>query len=128
MQIRTMPLKFRVWDDVEKSWGAIPSHQIGIALSLLRGEANKEDDRYIISQDTGLKDENGKSIYTGDILEKRYSNDNPFNGVRAVCYYEDGNVDFECVIGNDNVEGFLEEYSIVGNLWQNAELLGYNGE
>lgn len=30
MELQTMPLRFRIWDDIEKYWGAIPSHHINI--------------------------------------------------------------------------------------------------
>lgn len=114
MELQTMPLRFRVWDDTEKKWGAIPSHQIGIGLDLLHGDANQEDSRYIISQDTGLKDKNGENIYTGDIL---------FNGRWYIeVKYDDGEV-----VGYNPAEdihcGSLHNMQLRGNIWQNPELL-----
>lgn len=131
---KTIPLRFRVWDSCTREWVApypdlrykphifsirVMLEQLGKTITWL------ENQRYIISQDTGLKDKNGKSIYTGDIVEKRYSNDGIFNGVRGVCFYDSGSaeVDFDLVHGSDNIKGFLEEYEVVGNIWQNPELL-----
>lgn len=129
MELRTMPLGFRVWDIEEQEM----IYEAERAYDFLYPDRNPlavdnfyeliHNDRYIVSQDTGLPDRCARRIYTGDILEKKYSNDAEFNGVRAVCYYDDGKIDFECVIGDDNVKGFLEEYDIVGNIWQNPEYL-----
>lgn len=131
IELQTMPLRFRVWDKVAQAfvaadrvgpqgWPCLFDHNLACF-------AIDEDERFIISQDTGLKDMDGESIYTGDIVEKRYHNENVFGslgGVRAVCVYDDNaEVEFELVLGSDNVKGFIQEYAIIGNVWQTPELL-----
>lgn len=41
-----------------------------------------EDDRYIISQDTGFKDKNGVYVYTGDIVKC-------WDGEAGLVYYDE---------------------------------------
>lgn len=112
MKLQTMPLKFRVWDDIEKKWGAIPSHHIGIGLDLLHGDTNQEDSRYIISQDTGLKDDEGQEIFERDILKNA-------DGVGVVEYEAPY---FQLRYNYKHTSRVIQGV-IVGNLWQNPELL-----
>lgn len=120
MKLQTMPLRFRVWDDVEKCWGCIPSHRIGIALDLLDGSSNEEDSRYIISQDTSLKDKNKTELYTGDIIEHRKW------GI-GVVQFKYGEVMAKFGIGTNvsyhNLIDSLDHIKLVGNIWQNSNLI-----
>lgn len=126
MELQTMPLRFRIWDDVEKCLGCIPGYRISIALDLLDGRSNEEDSRYIISQDTGITDKNGNSIYTGDILIVTATGGNPkFNTPVIVGYYQQL---VRIVNAEETHNEWLGEYceyelEIIGNIWQNPELL-----
>ncbi len=117
-------LKFRVWDNENKSYDDPYSYAYyaltqdgGLDFYCHGDHMDKADpDTYIIEQYTGLKDKNGKDIYEGDILESTWNCD------RAV------------VIWND-VEGEWEHYAdfnthskysgsvIIGNIHENPELL-----
>ena len=122
-------LKFRAWDTKVKQpmW----DHEGCLSLLLLQGrvlngtaaeEGREHLERFKIMQYTGLKDNNGKEIYEGDIL-------------RAIknCLTKEGEtvkvVNFErgCFMSGDvdliiSVEGFHPE--IIGNIYENPELLG----
>lgn len=77
-----------------------------------------------VGQFTGLVDKNGTKIFEGDIIEGLdYT---PEDGGYGVVYFEDGA--FE-VRGNDCVGTFHENYwgkdfEVIGNIYDNPELLG----
>ena len=121
-------IKFRVWHKEKK----IISEVLGI--DILHKEiffSNEDVDCYEhvdfknieLMQYTGLKDKNGKEIYEGDILFESFGEK----------YYK---VVFENGSFRAEFEGDFEEYSfdlidvvaqgyeVVGNIYQNPELLG----
>lgn len=76
-----IPLQFKVWDTHEQKY--VPpesftidgtgylSVNVGIRMedgSYTYVEVDNEDGRFKVQQDTGIKDHNGNSIYTEDIL------------------------------------------------------------
>lgn len=74
MELQTMPLRFRVWDREEekftRSVTVVGPQNWPCRFNLATGYFEMEsDERFTISQDTGLKDSHGKSIFTGDIVK-----------------------------------------------------------
>lgn len=122
---RTLPLRFRVWDS--KNNEMYSGCNIEEAAKLLRYIGKKNA---IISQDTGLKDKNGRSIYSGDIIVD--------HSYIIECMYKLTGVvtESELVAGytvtpsvngrelsSNIVLSKINNYGVIGNIWQNPELL-----
>lgn len=117
-------IKFRIWDRTSFYFASVSD--------LLDGYPSEHkclNSELVFQQYTGLKDENGKEIYEGDILEC-YKN-------RGVVVFEDmEDAAFECVFIEDYLEGkrqgefmifgenfFSVKSKIIGNIFENPELL-----
>ena len=72
-----------------------------------------------LMQYTGLKDKNGKEIYEGDILKEETEGSIPFAiEWEQEQWVEDGFVSgFSCLSTGANC------YEVIGNIWENPELL-----
>lgn len=106
-------IKFRAWDEKGKSMYQITSlHEVN-----KNGAFTKIDS--VLMQYTGLKDKNGKEIYEGDIVEVKE------RGLQVRIEFHDG-----CFKGCDYEskarilpELFIDEAVIIGNIYENKELL-----
>jgi len=119
-------IKFRAWDKPNKRmlWSGIHdkcwyatayndeggSHCVG---------GKKQDDAhwFDLMQYTGLKDKNGKEIYEGDIYSYKFTEDkrfkpeiDVFNSIKDLYY-------------NELIKYRVEEGEIIGNIYENPELL-----
>lgn len=144
----TMPLRFRVWDKVEERFLHEECYAIysdGTIEANIR-ETTKDGDyvirsinsidfpgRFIISQDTGVKDKNGKSIYTGDIVKAAVPTEDPM-GDYPKGVYATGRVEYTIasihLVNRGRIMRGVDLYAIptewlekVGNIFENPELL-----
>lgn len=124
-ELQTMPLRFRVWDKKEKrfivfdeNYCFVRDEDDNLCFSDIdwhsKDLVEMDRDRFIISQDTGLKDKNGKSIYTGDIV---------FDGLDYLAVQYDGGEVLCCNPIQDIASGIFCHMQVQGNIWQNPELL-----
>ena len=118
-------IKFRVWDIKEQKMFFSHIHRCFyldiFAGNMLFGDPNN----FIIQQFTGLKDQNGKEIYEGDILYR------PAVRIKYICEYD---VD-ECayILTYDNGDDYIyltdfKEIGVIGNIYENKELLNENNK
>ena len=125
-------IKFRAWDKETKSmikevW------EIGLKSNYnqpwLMGD-DKRTDNFELMQYTGLKDKDGKEIYEGDVA-RIWADPKDYNGYKGHNYI--GVVEWdEFILGFILSDGHglkdFEFIEIVGNIYENPELLNKEGE
>ncbi|RLF40883.1 MAG: hypothetical protein DRN18_04340 [Thermoplasmata archaeon] len=115
-------IKFRAWDRVEKKMIQVYSlswkYPSGFEIN------NSDAIMYDLMQYTGFKDKNGREIYEGDIVKGFYRNKEIID---KVIWWEKG-----CgwYVGYDDEEKCnvtalcaLEDIEVIGNIYENPELL-----
>lgn len=122
-------IKFRAWDKALKRW---TNYSIDDDLLMFYDkhaecwETDREGERFILCQYTGLKNINGEEIYEGDIV-KAVS----FSKWIGVAKYSDENQAFifddldKKYRGKSTVfmNQFDDGFEILGNIYENPELL-----
>lgn len=98
-------IKFRAWDRKTKTmFGGV------------NNISPRED--YELMQFTGLKDKNGKEIYEGDVL--RFLDKQIYEKV----LFKNGMFVREWAEQENPLYLGLDHFEIIGNIWENPELLG----
>ncbi|HFD2052565.1 TPA: YopX family protein [Clostridium perfringens] len=119
-------IKFRVWSEKNKKMLEIQKHSFKTGKSMPYGY-NIAYDFGELMQYTGLKDENEKEIYEGDILSiKIYSGDKVIVEGKTVVEFKDGC--FGVIWGHDKAflslnSFFKAKFEVIGNIYENPELL-----
>lgn len=134
MELQTMPLKFRVWDTKEKKF-VVGKEVFDYLLSHIMYWTDYgfclDTERFIVSQDTGLKDRNGEEIFFGDILDYGHYSDFAVKQRNSLVsmgrlYDSDGDDNgqiWSVCAGDSSLLDVTDQASIIGNIWQNPELL-----
>jgi uncharacterized phage protein (TIGR01671 family) len=112
-------LKFRVWCKVsnryEYNWQKVISSHLNYRDEKCHnGIDATSDDLLVFQQFTGLKDENDREIYEGDILEQ-FDN----SKLRSQIIFKDG---MFCD-GENSLIAFARYSKIIGNIFENPELI-----
>lgn len=114
-------IKFRAWDRGRKEM--IPFELIELPYSEnvnLDGQFDGLIDRgYVLMQYTGLKDKNGVEIYEGDIVAI-----NEPKEVFKVVFKDGSFYPSSTLLQKCDDSHNLEFYEIIGNIYENPELLG----
>lgn len=121
-------IKFRAWDKEQKEWVkySITDNIPIFCHNTSRWRTDKEGERFTLCQYTGLKDNNDREIYEGDII-KAVSFAKPIGIVK----YSDENQAFifddldKKYRGKSTVfiNQFDDGFEILGNIYENPELL-----
>lgn len=135
-------IKFRAWDSEEKvMWQTLTLAELiegGWEFSTDPYEFTlpqkdylwSQHDKTIWMQYTGLKDENGKEIYEGDVLGC-VSNDDwrrSYYNAKIQVIYNDSKARFEgdrsAKFSHKDIPDILrKEFAVIGNIYENPELL-----
>ncbi len=138
-------IKFRAWDKKNKRMSepftfkdiVEPLGMMGKYVCDIVGKDNKriyfnlEDCLFI--QFTGLKDKNGKEIYEGDIVILDYQKKGVWKSTQGEITFEAGafilgSNDLEDsyipLLNESNSDMFCENIKVIGNKFENPELLG----
>ncbi|HFC9348505.1 TPA: YopX family protein [Enterococcus faecium] len=123
--------KFRAWYTPFKGKTIGQEMKYGQAGRLIT-HAEMAPDKYVLMQSTGLKDKNGVEIFEGDVVSVSVRNgfdylDNKVCIVKnsidysgLVCATVDEDLEYQIF----NTELFEEyTYEVIGNIWENSELL-----
>ena len=114
--------KFRIWDKKLKKlakWNDNPYHNMEIMnyICVDNPVTDWKHEDYILMQSTGLKDKNGKLIYEGDIVKDDHD---AWHYVKWV--YDSWQL-FPCTQNNYTIGIVDDEIEVIGNIYENKELL-----
>lgn len=138
-------LKFRVWNKNEKQFIETLNGGLGVELGIaidLNGNLLQVDYSYddngtdtlknendlILMQCTGLKDKNGKLIYEEDIVKvpDNWDEFGMMAGEKREVYFKEGGFRLKPKYQGKGIGYWLEdtkEFEIIGNIYENPELL-----
>jgi uncharacterized phage protein (TIGR01671 family) len=124
--------KFRVWDKERKCF--FNDDEVVIYPNGEESFFNADYDftECVVEQCTGLKDKNGKLIYEGDIVKTNFDRDAVI-GVISWCgkelrYYLNTTDYFDNKYVTDYEIYQTENYEVIGNIHENADLLENNND
>ena len=133
-------IKFRVWNKIRKvmSYDVTLYANRWVECVYVDGTEDKFPSKIAkeilaIMQYIGLKDKNGKEIYEGDILSTDLSR--PYlivcfrNGAFMVQCHDNGKDYYDLMAPMDEESDQVEHLEVIGNIYENPELLGsFGGE
>lgn len=114
-------IKFRAWNIKEKKmWPMVQDREDFGWLAKDGREGQVE-----LMQFTGLHDKNGKEIYEGDVVTCKFAfGDNICEIVyESACFWVSQKNRGIKDIAHDNLYWHIEGIEVIGNVWENPELL-----
>ena len=117
-------IKFRAYRHKDNSMVHFPDKDLILECGDFGQNWLIDSDNWKLMQYTGLKDKNGKEIYEGDIVKNTW---NAGFGYETDLVETEFEVDyrFGCFfpVGGSGGEIEMSEYEIIGNIYENHELL-----
>lgn len=127
--------KFRAWHKTWEEIGKVKRIRFddegNVTTVLFRGRdlgANKHADEIELMQSTGLCDKEGTEVFEGDILHHQIQTKYTFivkYDKDKGCWYGDG---LSRTYRIDIAKRFLPYYKVIGNIYENQELLEVDNE
>lgn len=122
--MKNREMKFRAWDKWNNRWYDLSENYLHFNESGFINEGNlsdPDDDRFSLSQFTGLCDKNGKEIYEGDVVKTEMDRNKvvEFLGGAFAPFCESA----ESTTFVDN-----ERCEIIGNIYESEHLKSKEGE
>jgi uncharacterized phage protein (TIGR01671 family) len=124
-------IKFRAWDIFNKAWCKYHNlfKQENICFKHVNCLRNSDNPDCAVMQFTGLLDKNGKEIFEGDVIKIKCNGDiiigDVFYNQSRCCYMINHPAGYNGSFGLHTLTiEICDEFNIVGNLYENPELLG----
>ncbi len=123
------PIKFRAWDKADKrmvyqDWHSFRNWYNESLVGKVVYARGFDGEKILLSdpmQFTGLHDKNGKEIWEGDILLRK-------NGRVDVVEYETGSFVVRHPHGDSDYIAQTNMFEVIGNIYENPELLSPNNK
>lgn len=121
-------IKFRIWDENSKKW--LDNYRVYQYGNIANNGEWTDREEVVVQQYTGLKDNNGKEIYEGDIVSYSVTAFGSTEDIRLVVEYDSFRGCYDAMMPPTKEPSIpmsfanaLMDCRMVGNIFENPELL-----